>query len=96
VRPRKCPWLTRCPAGTTRPAFSAGVFVFLIAAVLTTVLSYLYVAQAGREQDRRAARAEEQVCKWQPSKPPCGHPAAVRISLHLYLCLVCAPCLVLT
>lgn len=66
VEPRKCPWLTRCPKGTDRPAFSAGIFVFVVAAAIATLLSYLYVLMVGREQDRRAARAGEQVLSLLP------------------------------
>ena len=61
VGPRKCPWLTHCPAGTDRPAFSAGVFVFVIVAALMVMLSYLYVMRAGRLQEKHAAKAGEQV-----------------------------------
>lgn len=60
VAPRECPWLTSCPAGTERPTFSAGVFVFVILAALITLLSYLYVMRAGRLQAKQAALAGEQ------------------------------------
>lgn len=61
VGPRGCPWLTSCPAGTSRPAFSGGVFVFVIVAALTVMMSYLYVMRASRIQEKHAALAGEQV-----------------------------------
>lgn len=67
-RPRPCIWLTSCPEGTIRPKLSFGAFVFVAAAAVIMLASFVYVRRAVGGQRARAGMLL-----------PCALPSGCRI-----------------